>query len=63
MLLEEQWAQTTFRISYKDTVQYCVFERRLADKLSFYDWKLCFILDDEDFDFIHAKKISSLKAI
>ena len=22
--------------------QYNVFERRLADKLSFYDWKLCY---------------------
>jgi hypothetical protein len=33
-----------------------VFERRLADKLSYMDWKLSFIIDEPDFEFIHAKE-------
>jgi hypothetical protein len=32
-----------------------VFERRLADKISYMDWKLSYIIDMEDFAFIHAK--------
>jgi hypothetical protein len=37
----------------EEVEQYSVFERRLADKLTFLDWKLCFLLDPEDFAFIH----------
>jgi hypothetical protein len=36
-------------------IQYNVFERRLADKLSYMDWKLSYVIDEEDFKFIHAK--------
>jgi hypothetical protein len=32
-----------------------VFERRLADKLSYLDWKLSYVIDEEDFQFIHAQ--------
>jgi hypothetical protein len=35
--------------------QYNVFERRLADKLTYLDWKLSFNIDLEDFTFLHAK--------
>jgi hypothetical protein len=35
--------------------QYNVFERRLADKISYMDWKLSYIIDEEDFQFLHAK--------
>jgi len=41
--------------------QYDVFERRLADKLSFMDWKLSYVMDPEDLVFLHAKP-SPLKA-
>ena len=37
--------------------QYTVFERWLADKLTYLDWKLCFILKPEDFEFIHDKSV------
>lgn len=61
MLPEEQWAQLTFRFKVKpddETApieQYNVFERRLADKLTYLDWKLSFNIDLEDFTFLHAK--------
>jgi len=35
--------------------QYNVFERLLADKLSYYDWKLCYQGSPEEFEFIHKK--------
>ena len=58
MLAEQQWAQITLLMRGKDDDgndidQYTVFERWLADKLSYIDWKLCFILMPKDFDFIH----------
>lgn len=37
----------------KKVTQYNVFERRLADKLSYLDWKLSYVIDEEDFEFIH----------
>ncbi len=55
MLPEEQWAQLTFKfnVSSADSdqilTQYNVFERRLADKISYLDWKLSFVIDPEDF--------------
>lgn len=62
LLPEEQWAQLTFKFVLKESetsteplVQYNVFERRLADKLSYLDWKLSYVIDEEDFAFIHAK--------
>jgi hypothetical protein len=38
-----------------------MFERRLADKLSYMDWKLSYVTDLEDFEFLHAK--SSAKSV
>lgn len=36
-------------------MQYVVFERRLADKLSYMDWKLSYAIEEEDFSFLHAQ--------
>lgn len=36
-----------------------MFERRLADKISYIDWKLSYVIDEEDFEFIHAKGTSN----
>jgi hypothetical protein len=62
LLPEEQWAQLTFKYTLRESetaedliTQYNVFERRLADKLSYLDWKLSYVIDEEDFKFIHAK--------
>ena len=60
LLPEEQWAQLTLRFNMldheeKNITQYNVFERRLADKISYFDWKLSYIIDEQDFEFIHAK--------
>ena len=61
LLPEEQWAQLTFKQvarnsdEEKPTVQYVVFERRLADKLSYMDWKLSYAIEEEDFSFLHAQ--------
>ena len=52
-MAEDQWAQITLSINNKE--QYIMLERRLADKLTYLDWKLCFILNTKDFEFIHAK--------
>lgn len=60
LLPEDQWAQITMRFDLKDSQgnrlqQYNVFERLLADKLSYYDWKLCYQGSPEEFEFIHKK--------
>lgn len=39
----------------KKVTQYNVFERRLADKLSYMDWKLSYVINEDDFAIIHAK--------
>jgi hypothetical protein len=47
-----------FRLEDTDNTkvaQYNVFERRLADKLSYLDWKLTYVLDENDFVFLHSK--------
>lgn len=31
-----------------------VYERRLADKLSYMDWKLSMMADEEDYLFMHS---------
>ena len=54
LLPEEQWAQITvyFRgksSENKNISKYTVFERRVADKLDMYDWKMSFLADEEDF--------------
>jgi hypothetical protein len=55
LLPEEQWAQLTFKFNVTSAdhdqalTQYNVFERRLADKISYMDWKLSFVIDPEDF--------------
>ena len=46
LLPEDQWAQITLKYLLENQeghqyYQYNVFERRLADKLSYHDWKLC----------------------
>ena len=52
LMAEEQWAQLTFKMTVRndenepEVTQYNVFERRLADKLSFVDWKLSFVIDE-----------------
>lgn len=45
--------------------QYNVFERRLADKISYLDWKLSYVIDEDDFDIIHAssKTINNAKEV
>jgi hypothetical protein len=61
LLPEEQWAQLTFRHvsrnseEEKPSVQFVVFERRLADKLSYMDWKLSYAIEEEDFAFLHSQ--------
>ena len=55
LLPEEQWAQLTFKFNVQTAdsdqvlTQYNVFERRLADKITYMDWKLSFVIDPEDF--------------
>lgn len=39
------------------TTKYTVFERRLADKMDFYDWKICILADEEDFKFMNDSKL------
>lgn len=60
LLPEEQWAQITIRLIGTDQnneqlTQYGVFERRLADKLSYFDWKISLLADEEDYLFLHEK--------
>ena len=62
LLPEEQWAQITCLLKGKDfkgekTQIYTVFERRAADKLDYYDWKISFMAHEEDFKFINDVKI------
>ena len=52
-LIEDQWAQITLKIN--NGQQYAVFERRLDDRLSYLGWKLTFLFDQSDFEFIHSK--------
>ena len=33
-----------------------MFERRFADKLTYFDWKLAFMVDERDFEFLVDKK-------
>ena len=54
LLPEEQWAQITVYFrgksnENKNISKYTVFERRVADKLDQYDWKMSFLADEEDF--------------
>lgn len=37
----------------EEKTQYGMFERRLADKLSYLDWKLSLIDNEEDYKFIY----------
>ena len=41
----------------KPVDQYTVFERRVADKLDSYDWKLSLLADEDDFKFINNVNI------
>jgi len=38
-----------------------VFERRLADKLSYMDWKLSMMAEEADFMFMHTKATAENK--
>ena len=58
LLPEEQWAQITMKIegieqNGQPLTQYGVFERRLADKLSYMDWKVALLADGEEYLFMH----------
>ena len=62
LLPEEQWAQLTVRLKGTDATgenvtKYTVFERRVADKLDYFDWKMSFLADEEDFAFINDNKL------
>ena len=62
LLPEEQWAQITCKLSgYSHAGDhqeiYTVFERRAADKLDYYDWKVSLMTDEEDFKLINDVKI------
>ena len=62
LLPEEQWAQITVRLNGKNVEnkivsKYTVFERRVADKLDQFDWKMSFLADEEDFRFINDRKL------
>jgi len=43
-------------------MQYGVFERRLADKLSYTDWKLTLLEDEQEYKFMHQKWIDKANA-
>jgi hypothetical protein len=60
LLPEEQWAQLTLRMKGTDIngqsqTQYNVFERRLADKMSYDEWRLSFQALEDEFVFLHNK--------
>ena len=62
LLPEEQWAQITVKLVGTDNkgtnlTKYTVFERRIADKLDYFDWKMSFLADEEDFQFINDSKV------
>ena len=62
LLPEEQWAQITCLLTGYDnsgekTQLYTVFERRAADKLDYYDWKISYLAGEEDFKFINDQKL------
>ena len=50
LLPEDQWAQMTFKFDMlnheeQPITQYNVFERNLADKMSYFDWKMSYMFD------------------
>jgi len=60
LLPEDQWAQITMKYDLTSQdgerqQQFNVFERRLADKLSYFDWKLCYQGSLDEYKFIHSK--------
>mmetsp|Transcript_23967 Transcript_23967/g.32112 ORF Transcript_23967/g.32112 Transcript_23967/m.32112 type:complete len:93 (-) Transcript_23967:1937-2215(-) len=62
LLPEEQWAQITVCMKGYDfrgesQKVYTVFERRAADKLDYYDWKISLMAEEEDFKLINDVKI------
>ena len=62
LLPEEQWAQITCLLDGNNhggerQQLYTVFERRAADKLDYYDWKVSLMTDEEDFKLINDMKI------
>jgi hypothetical protein len=68
LLPEEQWAQITVKIKGNDSeglpvIQMNVFERRLADKLSYMDWKLSMMADEADFMFMHTSATAENKIV
>lgn len=68
LLPEEQWAQITVLLKGTDSRGeaariYTVFERRAADKLDYFDWKISYMAEEEDFKFINDVKIWSTQKI
>ena len=62
LLPEDQWAQITVLLSGlyttgKPVEMYTVFERRAADKLDCFDWKISFMAEEEDFKIINDVEI------
>lgn len=62
LLPEEQWAQITVCLTgrtIKDVpaTHYTVFERRVADKLDYFDWKISLMANEADFKMINDVKI------
>lgn len=57
---EEQWAQITVLLEGQDSTgqnvkQYAMFERRLADKLSYHDWKVALLEQEPEYLMMHQK--------
>jgi len=62
MLPEEQWAQITVLLQGRDargapSKLYTVFERRTADLTDYYDWKISFLAEEEDFILVNDVKL------
>ena len=62
MLPEDQWAQITVLMkglqgSGKEAELYAVYERRAADKLDYFDWKISFLAEEEDFRIINDVEV------
>lgn len=64
LLPEDQWAQITVLLTgtlankaQEPVDMYTVYERRVADKLDYFDWKISFMALEEDFRILNDIKI------
>ncbi len=58
---DEVWSQLTFKVQGEDekgrgATQHVLFERRQSDKISYYDWKLALVLENEDLKVLLASE-------